>query len=811
MPWIVFIHQTKENCTALRDKEAMKQFSMDGNCIRVFSTTARGSMAQEDSFINVLPIQAGSKAFFQAANEAIAGGSERDLNVLMLSEDAAFDPMVFQEMEETLLSFEKHGIVSPRMQCGTFLSLPYDLPAGQTVPENKLQQLIHTAREQLPSYSVIPSAHSACFGVRRELAMNFGFWDEAFEAVNGATIDLCCRINRFGYSVIAANHAFLHGGNAETASQADQAEINRRYPYYRGIVEHHAQTGVSAAEHFLDILTPGYYEKPRILFDFYNMLPLHNGTSEVQVNLVRQIRNSYADRYDVYIYTNREADLFHGLSRLHDKVVYPDTIEGRFHIGYAATQPLHLHQQAFLNRRCLKVVFTVLDIIMCRCNYLQAERIDQEDIMRLGLWMSDGVMSISDFSTNDVQAFFPEERLIQQCNFKTIYLSTSFGQHADTSKVTAPQQIPFADYYLIMGNSYAHKAVQEAIHVLSGTANNFIVIGIGDDERLYPNVHGYTSGGLSEEFLTRLYAESSAVVFPSQYEGFGLPVAIALRLGKRVIVHQSQVNRELEALFSPAPETVLFFSRFEQLPDCLEMLDSLPALTPSELTYSWENVAQGIMRFLDALAKAPVDTQKLNERWRLLNLVGSISGDHMSTRAIMRSVKARIKARLLAIHPASVRLARRVKKRLQSGARRQGLPAGHVQAFPVALAKNSPNVLEGRFTLEAKLSPRAGGQPVISLQGTWQMEAQSIEKMKPFIMLTSAEAQLVFPAQKLYATNAEGGMTYQGFLCHASVEGLSKGEHTVRILMVDHEGNQYILTEKASMRRAGNRFLVHKK
>jgi glycosyltransferase involved in cell wall biosynthesis len=53
------------------------------------------------------------------------------------------------------------------------------------------------------------------------------------------------------------------------------------------------------------------------------------------------------------------------------------------------------------------------------------------------------------------------------------------------------------------------------------------------------------TGRVSDEELARLYATCAAFVFPSLYEGFGLPVLEAMSCGARVVAHHESAMREI--------------------------------------------------------------------------------------------------------------------------------------------------------------------------------------------------------------------------------------------------------------------------
>ena len=54
------------------------------------------------------------------------------------------------------------------------------------------------------------------------------------------------------------------------------------------------------------------------------------------------------------------------------------------------------------------------------------------------------------------------------------------------------------------------------------------------------NVRQLGSGKLTRQRLRDLYANARVVVYPSYYEGFGLPVIDTLALGKAVVVLDSE-------------------------------------------------------------------------------------------------------------------------------------------------------------------------------------------------------------------------------------------------------------------------------
>ena len=63
-----------------------------------------------------------------------------------------------------------------------------------------------------------------------------------------------------------------------------------------------------------------------------------------------------------------------------------------------------------------------------------------------------------------------------------------------------------------------------------------------------PRITSHPSGTLAEIDVHRLYAAAKVVVFPSFYEGFGLPVVKALAYGRTLCARESPVLTEVASL-----------------------------------------------------------------------------------------------------------------------------------------------------------------------------------------------------------------------------------------------------------------------
>jgi glycosyltransferase involved in cell wall biosynthesis len=138
------------------------------------------------------------------------------------------------------------------------------------------------------------------------------------------------------------------------------------------------------------------------------------------------------------------------------------------------------------------------------------------------------------------------------------------------------------EYLLIVGNSFAHKAVRETVEdIRAGLPSvKLRVLGIRIPE--FPGISSFASGMLSPELVRNLFSNAKAVVFPSHYEGFGFPVMHALGNRKPVFARDLPVYEEIRQRVA-APQNLHIFSSSEQL---IKLLSSQAT--------GWDNKSQDV-------------------------------------------------------------------------------------------------------------------------------------------------------------------------------------------------------------------------
>jgi len=567
-------------------------------------------LSDGDSLITIHNCENIVALYNKAINE-----TDENADILLLSDRIDLHDMFLENMRSCLYAADKHAIVY-----------------GQEIADNK--GLVETARKYLPGYSLTIQANSDCAFLKRTVINTLGFFDDSYSSLQYALMDYYCRINKFGFSSVTSHHALIsyRTGRKDTECSADKELFISTYEYWEEKKRRYALHGTHPCVEFLELLDSEYYPKKRILFDCVIMPLYHCGTSEYQIAVFDAFYRLYKDKYDIFLYISHEADAVHKLSGKYDNIFYPETLSGTFHLGFAPNQLMFYEPQETMNRCCLKVIQTVFDIIMVRID--EHTIIDTNSDVELGIKLSDGIVFISDNTKNDFMSCFTDQSSIKDKQLRVIYPATGI-----TAPVKDYYELPFEEYFLVIGNSYKHKSIKETIKAISGIHHNFIIVGFDNNDYIHPNIYSFKSGLLDDDLLSYLYANCKAVIFPSLYEGFGFPVVISLKNHKRVIVNDNNLNRELEKHFDQFRDHFLFFSSFTQIGEIIENTNFLKEITQVEYADSWDRVAIELESFFSDIIGTETDPEKLNERWHVYKLV---EGKLAESSLLIKSLRAEL-------------------------------------------------------------------------------------------------------------------------------------------------------------------------
>jgi len=276
-------------------------------------------------------------------------------------------------------------------------------------------------------------------------------------------------------------------------------------------------------------------------------------------------------------------------------------------------QPWSLSSVAELHRHALLVAFNMLDTIAWDILYPTNE-LYLDALWRFVARFSDAIFYNSQFTRDRFRVRFPLQADIAEC-----VTHHSFALEEQVDQAALPQ--PTSDYILMIGNDYDHKDIRRTARVLADAFPFNKIVAIGIEGVVAHNVLTMPSGQIEETAHHRLIAGARVIVFPSFYEGFGMPVVQALAYGRPVIVRESPLWYEIaERLRSPGQ-----LVPFDNITSLIEMVGSALAGLPlkqlpqgaglraDESPLRWRDCAQRIISVVEGLMSS-VDGMRWQER-----------------------------------------------------------------------------------------------------------------------------------------------------------------------------------------------------
>jgi glycosyltransferase involved in cell wall biosynthesis len=163
---------------------------------------------------------------------------------------------------------------------------------------------------------------------------------------------------------------------------------------------------------------------------------------------------------------------------------------------------------------------------------------------------SHAIICISENTKKDLLEILPE---IDQKKIRVIYngVSEDYFKLPNVEQLQLP--FPVKSYVLFVGSRIAYKRFDFAVDVICEENMNLVIVGGGEltsKERLLLDtklgVDKYRKmGAISGSILNQLYNGANCLLYPSEYEGFGIPVIEAQKAGCPVIAFEGSSVKEI--------------------------------------------------------------------------------------------------------------------------------------------------------------------------------------------------------------------------------------------------------------------------
>lgn len=238
-------------------------------------------------------------------------------------------------------------------------------------------------------------------------------------------------------------------------------------------------------------------------------------------------------------------------------------------------------------------------------NYGTSQHLYYKYVVANALQKAKLIFTVSHFSKSEIESIYP------QCKGKVIATLNGIDDHFElSSKQSSELQnycIRQKPYFVAITSPKAHKKLEwiiQATKILKSADLQAKVIFVGKPEPHLTQLveeqqlqkHILFAGTLSDEDLAHTYRESKGLLFPSEYEGFGLPVLEALSCGTSAICARSTSLPEIGGEFATYFES----QKFESFYSCVrDLWNSTPTTKQLKIDrhnhanqFSWNSLGE---------------------------------------------------------------------------------------------------------------------------------------------------------------------------------------------------------------------------
>ncbi|PID52601.1 MAG: hypothetical protein CR972_01195 [Candidatus Moraniibacteriota bacterium] len=230
-------------------------------------------------------------------------------------------------------------------------------------------------------------------------------------------------------------------------------------------------------------------------------------------------------------------------------------------------------------------------------------------VIAYAVLFSERVIAVSQFTKDDICNQYPHSHK----KIVVVYEAAEFTEIDETNGVSLDKYGILNTYMLYVGNAYPHKNLHSLVDAFAlykdkgGLIENLVLVGKKD--YFYNELEKYISAQdishiiildtVGDDVLDLLYEKASVFVFPSLYEGFGLPPLEAQLHGLPVVSSLHPCMQEILSLsgaqYCDTEDVVAFALAIDQVVSNEKLREKLIACgLKNAQKYSWEKMAKKI-------------------------------------------------------------------------------------------------------------------------------------------------------------------------------------------------------------------------
>ena len=484
--------------------------------------------------------------FIGSVNFGFARAIADRRDAIILNSDVVVTAGAFSELRDVAYLDHMTGFVCPRSNNATICSLPND-PCYRHRSVEASRTSYDLLSPYLPRFRYVPTAVGFCTYIKWTILAEFGCFDPIYGCGYNEENDLVMRANRRGYRAVLANHAFVYhigeqsfsltGASTSARDEQNGKIFRKRYPEYDRSIEREAGSPEVLAEKMLTGFLPDDRGKLTIAFDWSHIGLYHNGTFEAAKAILVAAARRWQSSYHIVVIATPQAAAFHNIDAIAGLSIVPRDKAKTYAAIIRVGQPFDVGVVDFLMQHSPIVVLYMLDTIALDCQYL--DEIGLQDIWQYSLDSTDLVVYISEYTQTQFRLRF-------RIPPATLELASLLS--LDTKDYHDGDAHPAAgETVLVVGNHFSHKYVDPTVSLLVASYPDIKVVVLGSTSVRCPSVTVHPSGSLDHDVIDRLYHQARVVLFPSHYEGFGLPVMHAIARRRPVVVRAMPLYDEINA------------------------------------------------------------------------------------------------------------------------------------------------------------------------------------------------------------------------------------------------------------------------
>jgi glycosyltransferase involved in cell wall biosynthesis len=553
----------------------------------------------------------------ESANLSLATAAHTRADLLVLDGIAAPDASSLLALQRVLDRDPYFAFTEPRISSyGQHLVEKLDAELGDA----ELASIPRSVIDSSPEFLIIPDHVSAALLIRENVVRDFAPLDESFATLRGAMRELIARARRVGFRCVVANRARVaaprHVEAPNAGWQADMTRIEQDFPEVLRIEEAWRKHPVHEHEALLGRAGSFSSElRQTMIVDLTDMGAIRNGTTESIVATLRGIQAARS-AWKISLLVAPEVVAYHRLREEFPEFAMEWPERGRhFTVAFRPVQPWTVASQALLHRLALFNFYFVHDSISD--DIFIESPIHLADSWTFLAQNADGILYNSQFTRERFNLRFPVASRVEEC---VCLHSLSPADYWNPQYARDP-----GEHIYVVGNSYPHKWIRQTVTHLAAAFPYQKLKALGYEDPAIAQLEGVASGHVPEAEVEALYGEARVIVYPSQYEGFGLPVVRGLGYGKDIIARKSKLLTEIADHYR-GPGRLIEFDSTQGLVEAVGRvlhglpIDALPlgrSLGPDQAPRSWNDVGRTILDFVENRSRKP-DASNWEQRQSLI-------------------------------------------------------------------------------------------------------------------------------------------------------------------------------------------------